>query len=101
VGSAQKRDRQALLQHGSIPLAMDYALYAGGAKFPAAVLQQSMTTWGDLSMRGALDLREALVRSFREFVGGELAPMAFTPDDQARIARLREKYSSDAWNLSP
>jgi lipoate-protein ligase A len=100
VGSAQKRDKQALLQHGSIPLAMDYDLYAGGANFPAPALQTSMTTWGDISRHGEDDLKQALVQSFRIFTGGELAPMAFRAADMQRIAALREKYASDAWNLS-
>ncbi len=100
VGSAQKRDKQALLQHGSIPLAMDYDLYAGGARFPAEALRQSMTTWGDISPRPADDLKEALVRGFRGFVGRDLEPVTFAPEDRERIAQLREKYASDAWNLS-
>jgi lipoate-protein ligase A len=100
VGSAQKRDRQALLQHGSIPLAMDYDLYAGGANFAAAALRQSMTTWGDVSRRDPRELKEALVRSFQEFAGCGLAPMEFTTEDRRRIVRLRDKYASDAWNLS-
>ncbi len=100
VGSAQKRDKQALLQHGSIPLAMDYSLYAGGANFPAAALQQSMTTWGDISGREPQELQEALVSSFRDFSGGDLAPMEFSAEDERRLFELREKYASDAWNLS-
>ncbi len=101
VGSAQKRDRQALLQHGSIPLAMDYDLYAAGANFPAEALRRSMTTWGDLSPRPACELRAALAASFREFTGGELVPFAFGPEQEPRLAELRAKYASDAWNLSP
>jgi lipoate-protein ligase A len=100
VGSAQKRDKQALLQHGSIPLAMDYDLYAGGANFPAAALQKSMTTWGDISPRGTLDLKDALVRSFSDFVGADFAPLTLAPGDRERIAQLREKYAADEWNLS-
>jgi len=100
VGSAQKRDKEALLQHGSIPLAMDYDLYAGGANFAAAMLQKSMTTWGDISLSGPDELKGALVRSFRDFVGSDLAQVAFAPDDLGRLAALREKYSSDAWNLA-
>ncbi len=100
VGSAQKRDKQVLLQHGSIPLAMDYDLYAGGARFPAEALRQSMTTWSDISIREPRELREALVQSFREFTGSRLEPMAFSAADELRIGALREKYASDAWNLS-
>jgi len=100
VGSAQKRDRQALLQHGSIPLAMDYDLYAGGANFPAAALQKSMTTWKDVSPVSSPQLQEALVRSFRDFVGHDLKETVFAAGDLERIAVLREKYASDAWNLS-
>jgi lipoate-protein ligase A len=100
VGSAQKRDKQALLQHGSIPLAMDYDLYAGGANFPAAALRQSMTTWGDISLREPRELLEALVQGFREFTGGSLEPFEFSAEDRRCIGELREKYASDAWNLS-
>lgn len=100
VGSAQKRDRQALLQHGSIPLSMDYDLYAGGANFPAAALRKSMTTWSDISAREAHELRGALAASFRDFSGSDLVPMAFSAADGLRIGELREKYASDAWNLS-
>ncbi|MCU0276340.1 MAG: lipoate--protein ligase family protein [Acidobacteria bacterium] len=100
VGSAQKRDREALLQHGSIPLAMDYDLYAGGAGFPAEALRGSMTTWGDLTSRDARELKDSLVLSFREFIGCDLVPVEFTAADRERIAALREKYAADAWNLS-
>ena len=100
VGSAQKRDKEALLQHGSIPLAMDYDLYAAGANFSADLLQKSMTTWGDISRCAPEELRWALVRGFQEFVGTDLVSMAFRAHDHERIAEFREKYSSDAWNLA-
>jgi lipoate-protein ligase A len=100
VGSAQKRDRQALLQHGSIPLAMDYELYAGGARFPAAALRDSMVTWGDVSPLGEEDLRAAIAHAFRGLVGVDLEPMVFGAAERERIVPLREKYASDAWNLS-
>jgi hypothetical protein len=59
-----------------------------------------MTTWDDISRRGENDLKEALVQGFRDFTAGELNPMTFNADDTQRIAALREKYASDAWNLS-
>lgn len=100
VGSAQKRDHVALLQHGAIPLAMDYDLYAGGANFNAAMLHESMTTWGDVSQSGSAELLGALLRSFRDFVGTDLIPMAFSPAELNRITTLRGKYASTAWNLA-
>ncbi len=100
VGSAQKRDKQALLQHGSIPLAMDYDLYAGGANYPAEALRSSMTTWQDLSRRNPDDLRRSLAASFRAFTGGELLPLTLGDGDLACIGPLRDQYASDAWNLS-
>ncbi len=79
---------------------MDYDLYAGGANFPAASLRKSMTTWNDVSPASPRQLQAALEQSFRDFVGRDLEPAVFDPEDLERIAVLREKYASDAWNLS-
>ncbi len=99
IGSAQKRDKQALLQHGSIPLTMNYELYAGGAKFRPEPIARSMTTWNDISRRDPSELITALVQSFRTFIGMDFAPLEFGPEDERQITALTEKYSSDAWNL--
>jgi lipoate-protein ligase A len=99
IGSAQKRDKQALLQHGSIPLTMNYELYAKGANFSPALIASSMTTWSDISGRSRQELAAALVNSFRSFIGTDLLPLEFNQDDQRQLAALTEKYSSDAWNL--
>jgi len=99
IGSAQKRDKLALLQHGSIPLTMNYDLYAGGANSSAPLIKKNMTTWSDISGRSRQELTAALVQSFRSFIGTDFCPMEFTPEDQRQLAALTEKYSSDAWNL--
>jgi lipoyl(octanoyl) transferase len=99
IGSAQKRDKQALLQHGSIPLTMNYERYAAGANFSPALIARSMTTWSDISQRSPQDLIAALVQSFRAFIGTDLLPLEFDREDQRQLAVLTEKYSSDAWNL--
>ncbi len=99
VGSAQKRDRQALLQHGSIPLAMDYDLYAGGSRFPADRLRQSMVSLGEISTRGDADLRAALIAAFAEFAGTGLVPFSSQDLDPAELAALEAKYGSDRWNF--
>jgi lipoate-protein ligase A len=99
IGSAQKRDKQALLQHGSIPLTMNYDLYAKGANFNPDSIARSMTTWSDISRREPGELTAALVDSFRSFIGTDFQPFAFSPEDQRQIPALTEKYESDAWNL--
>ncbi len=100
IGSAQKRDKEALLQHGSIPLAMDYGLYAAGANFQADLLARSMTTWSDVSQRQPGELTAALVESFRSFIGADFRHVDFSPEDQRQLQALTDKYSSDAWNLA-
>jgi len=99
IGSAQKRDKQALLQHGSIPLTMDYELYAAGANFRPDLLARNMTTWSDVSKRDPRELTAALVESFKSFIGTDFQNVVFSPEDQRQMAVLTEKYSSDAWNL--
>jgi lipoate-protein ligase A len=99
IGSAQKRDKQALLQHGSIPLTMNYNLYAAGANFSPDLLARSMTTWSDISERSRQELTAALVQSFRSFIGTDFCQMDFNQEDQRQLTILTEKYSSDAWNL--
>jgi len=99
IGSAQKRDRQALLQHGSIPLAMDYDLYAGGSRFPAERLKQSMVPLSELTSRGAADLRAALVAAFTGFAGTDLVPFSSQSLDPVEVAALEAKYESDHWNF--
>jgi lipoate-protein ligase A len=99
IGSAQKRDKQALLQHGSIPLTMNYNLYASGANFSPDLLACSMTTWSDISGRGRQELTAALVQSFRSFIGTDFYQMDLEQEDRRQLAALTEKYSSDAWNL--
>jgi lipoate-protein ligase A len=101
VGSAQKRDNQALLQHGSIPLAMDYDLYARVARFHPRLLQRSMTTLSELTEKGLDDLKTCLISSFSDLVGAEFIPFTWDRiDDPELYSRLCEKYASDDWNLS-
>ncbi len=101
VGSAQKRDNKALLQHGSIPISMDYELYARVARFHPRLLQRSMTTLSEISTKGIDDLRTALISSFTELVGSEFIPFSWEKiEDPALLDDLREKYASDDWNHS-
>ncbi|MCP5054627.1 MAG: lipoate--protein ligase family protein [bacterium] len=99
VGSAQKRDKQALVQHGSIPISMDYEAYAAGAHSRAAIIKRSMTTLSEVSGKVKQDLSEALIRSFQDFSRQTLEVFEFDRKDKQQIARLEKKYRSHEWNF--
>jgi lipoate-protein ligase A len=98
VGSAQKRNNQALLQHGSIPLSMDYELYAQGTHSHADILRESMTTLRQVSDKSGDDLCRALIESFQEFSGVTLEEFEFDGRDKQAIAEIEKKYNSYDWN---
>lgn len=101
VGSAQKRDKQALLQHGSIPITMDYDLYAAGTHADPEILKQRMTTLAEVSTGTKVakdDLCQALIASFQDFVRTTLEVFEFDPTDRQAIAEIQKKYSSHDWN---
>lgn len=100
VGSAQKRDKFALLQHGSIPLRMNYELYAAGSGFSASALSESMTTLSEVSGKSSAELRAALVSAFHDFIGGGFQEFHFTEAQQRRIVELTAKYASREWNFA-
>ena len=98
VGSAQKRNNKALLQHGSIPISMDYGLYAGGAHSKADILKGTMTTLSETSNKSRDDLCRALIESFQAFIGEPLEEFELDGRDKQAIAEIEKKYSSHDWN---
>jgi len=98
VGSAQKRDNTALLQHGSIPLAMNYERYARGTYSRAAIIARSMTTLGDSSRVTREDLMNKITLSLHNFVNRGIRDYEFSNSDLLEIRKLKEKYKSKAWN---
>jgi len=99
VGSAQKRDKKALLQHGSIPLSMDYELYASGTNSRPGILKRSMTTLSEVSKVRAKDLQESLVKSFSRFIDQEMENFKFSASQLKEIVKIEEKYDSEHWNF--
>lgn len=99
VGSAQKRDRQALLQHGSIPFSMDYSIYAQGANSRENIIRRNMTTLGNVTASGREKIAENLKKVFTGFIGKELKEYIFTKKDEREIEKLTDKYSSEEWNF--
>ncbi len=99
VGSAQKRNGNALLQHGSIPLSMDYELYARGTGSRPRIIQRSMTTLGEVSDKTPDDLRQSLINSFQAFIDQPLEEFEFDAEDKRNIAEIEKKYRSHHWNF--
>lgn len=100
IGSAQKRDKRALLQHGSIPITMDYERYARGTNSRAELIERSMTTLAQVSETSREDLITALIESFLSFVNGTLQEFDFEKNQKREIATLEKKYGSKDWNFS-
>jgi len=98
AGSAQKRDNQALLQHGSIPLAMDYQKYADGANSRESILKHSMTTLNEVCDKKKGDLQRALIESFQDFIRRPLEGFEFDQKDKENMVELEKKYRSHDWN---
>ena len=99
VGSAQKRDRTALLQHGSIPVTMNFELYAGGSNSDAGFIRRSMTTLTAVSTVKKKDCIQAMISSFARFVDGPLAEVDSDAIDRGQMEKLTEKYRSHEWNF--
>jgi lipoate-protein ligase A len=84
IGSAQRRTAQGFLQHGSIRIADDTALYraltgAAPAPPPPPGLDAQV-------------LRDALVRSFATALDGRLEPAVLSPAERARAeARMAQR----------
>ncbi len=98
AGSAQKRNKQALLQHGSIPISMNYDLYAAGTRSKAKLIKRSMTTLSEVSDKTKADLSQALVESFQAFIRQPIEQFEFDQEEKNTIAEIERKYNSKEWN---
>ena len=84
VGSAQRRTRHAVLQHGSIAVSNRF--------------DQQPTATLDMEFEGAVRaLRESLPRRLSELAGVELDALNWTRDELDMSLALTAKYSGDAW----
>lgn len=84
AGSAQRRTRNAILQHGSIVLANRFA------QQPTAVVERPF----DESIRG---VRSAMVETFARIPGVSCMPGGWSGEELAAAEALHEKYASEAW----
>jgi lipoate-protein ligase A len=109
VGSAQKRLRQALLQHGAIPLRLDRQRLFACLQVPAAqrqqLVQQASRTMAAVNEVAPAPvthpmLHEALRRAFAETFCAELHESVPSAEEW-RLAQhlLLSKYATPTWNL--
>ncbi|MCS7285608.1 MAG: biotin/lipoate A/B protein ligase family protein [Anaerolineae bacterium] len=108
IGSAQLRRKNALLQHGSIPLRGDIAAIVRflrlGEKEKEALrekLRQRASTLSDLLGREITfeEATVAFIRGFREAFNLLLVPSSLTPFEEEQARSLRKKYSSEEWTF--
>ena len=100
VGSAQRRDRGVLLQHGSLPVEDDQSTVAallradarGAAPEPPATLAALLARapgWGELV--------DAVAAGWGEALCVRLAADGVTADEERRAAEHRARYEDPAW----
>jgi len=92
VGSAQRRGKRAFLQHGSIPLSLDYEALALGTRNPLEAIPSYRSAFAGLrEFLPSLDpetLRQALARGFRATFPGEWEESEPTPAEASAAKRF-------------
>ncbi len=106
IGSAQKRGNSAFLQHGSIPIRMDYEVLAKATRNKLEDIPNFKKHFAALS-EFIPDLNEerlehALYEGFKETFKGEFVetPLSENEIDEAKKI-AKEKYQSEKWNKKP
>jgi lipoate-protein ligase A len=88
VGSAQRKHRQALLQHGGILLAQS----------PHTPALPGLLELGGVALN-PLQVQEAVVAKLAKATDWSLIPGEWTADERRAVDRLaEEKYRSASWN---
>jgi len=102
VGSAQRRQSGAFLQHGSVLLGADVPRLRLLFPQEGDPLAGMTTLEETLGRRPTFDeVAEALAAGLRETHVFDLRPGGLTRDEDALMDRLiREKYDTDAWTLN-
>ena len=100
VGSAQRRQRGAFLQHGALPLTTDYALHARLFGLTPERLRGAMVDLTEAAGREVshAEAAEALEQGFIERLGATWATPPLTPHVRARAeALVAERYGREDW----
>ena len=98
VGSAQWRERGAMLQHGSILVDDDQSSIAGLLCEPVVPTPPPATLRDALGRAPVMsEVSDALFRAVRELADPEAAPLEIDEDLARHAADIAEHYRDDAW----
>lgn len=98
VGSAQWRDREVMLQHGSILLDDDQSLVGTLLKQPEPSPMRPATLREALGRSPTLDeITTAMTHAVRMLEDRAVAPLAIDHRLSREIARARARYEDDDW----
>jgi lipoyl(octanoyl) transferase len=99
-GNAQKRLKEVIFQHGSIPL-LNRAETGGTfmQERPDGIGEQTTSLGQEGVMEDEVTLKSLLKESFQERMGVLLQETTLTMQEKAMSEELRGKYRDDGWNL--
>jgi lipoate-protein ligase A len=98
VGSAQWRERGAMLQHGSLLVDDDQSSLADLLRDPVTPAPRPATLRDALGRAPVMsEVSDALFRAVRELADPEAAPLEMDDDLARDAATIAERYRDDAW----
>ncbi|MCE1226377.1 MAG: lipoate--protein ligase family protein [Geobacteraceae bacterium] len=100
-GNAQRRSREIIFQHGSIPLQNRVGQGVQYLKIRPQGLEQATTCLADEGIVvGDAQLKQTLQQQFAERLGATLQSGGLTEQERDLSEKLmKEKYRTDLWNL--
>lgn len=100
-GNAQRRTRNAIFQHGSIPLRNRIEEGVGFLRQRPAGIETATTSLAEEGIKAGRDeLAQLLANAFRQAMGVALVPDTLTAAEVELTERLlAERYRDAAWNL--
>jgi lipoyl(octanoyl) transferase len=99
-GNAQRRLKNTIFQHGSIPLANHAARGAGFLRERPSGLAETAALAGFGIKADVTALKGLLVAAFAEALAASIETDGPTPEEEAMTAVLAQRHASDAWVLA-
>ena len=100
-GNAQRRSREIIFQHGSIPLQNRVGQGLQYLKIRPQGIEQATTCLDDEGITATVEqLKQTLLQQFAGQLKAELQPSGLTEQERILSEKLlHKKYSADCWNL--